>query len=1026
MGGFMRLLPISTALALFASLVAPAVLRGAEFYPPLPSAAHAINFDNRGFLIKGKRTFIASAGIEYARVPRPLWRDRLLRIKRSGFNCIEIYAFWNYHEVSPGKWDFTGDKDVGAFLDLAHQLGLYATVRVGPYVCAEWENGGIPMYLRFQPGLLFRQNEPTYLKDVDGWYDHILPIVASRQISRGGNVIMVQLENEDDEGWGTVADRYHDPYFTHLLDKARALGIDVLTFFSGMHHGGNPAPEYPISSTGRDDPWYTTEYWSGWYDMYGPLPATGGRSLTNSDRAAWRFLENGGNGFNVYMFHGGSNFATWNNNETVGSYDYAAAIGQAGDLRPIYYKYKRVALFGRSFQDILENCDNSTDAHQTDFPGLTIRARTGPAGTLEFLDNPGATPVDAHFPDNATLTVAPGEVLGLVRDFPVDDTFTLVHSESRILNIDSGAKETTLVMYGPVGSTGSIAVSSKAALQKGKDGAWTSNAAQPGISTLTVTFPSAHPELHVLLTNGRTLRVVTMSSELADDTYFIDGTDGNYIATGAPYIGEFTPEENTAPHFTMETPIDATTAPEVTIFRPDADKKPVVLAPLPLPALNPIAPVLADWQSASADAEAAPEYDDSAWKTSDAPLPMGADGDTSAYAWYRAKINSDTAGTQYLRIPFIGDHAILFVNGTRLPGTVGPGAVIIPVPLQAGPNSLAVLVSHSGRTKLIGTYGALDRLDMKGLVGPVTLLPTTAPLVVLDEAFAQDYWKGHPAVDALIDPNLKAIAPKWYRIGLHNNFGYVPQTWRDPFVVIRATLPDLPGPGRLLHVGMFDEKAAFYLNGQKIGQGYNRNWTTTPADKPADLVRGSLDLPLDAAWKTGGPNQLTIVLENSHAQATVGLLELTSGPAGTEVKGWKMRGNVTESTSPSLAWKSVPGTETTQTGVGATAGTANATPAPGVPTWYRTTFTLPEDYYTNATPILRLSSKGMSRGFAWLNGHNVGRFPERLAIDGLYLPECWLKTGAPNHLALIDDEGNAITPEHLYVELPASRRVLKR
>ena len=585
-------------------------LRANDFYSPLPAAKSFIDFDNRGFLINGKRTFIASAGIEYARIPRELWRDRLLRIKRAGFNCVEIYAFWNYHETQEGKWDFTGDKDVGAFLDLVHELGLYATVRVGPYVCAEWENGGYPLYIHFKPGLRTRQDEPQYESYVGKWYDHILPIVAAHQIERGGSVIMVQLENEDDEGWGTAAND-SDPYFKFLFDKARAQGIDVLTFFSGMHHGGDPAPKEPISSKGQANPWYSTEYWSGWYSMYGAFAPTGHDSLIQFDRAAWRFLQNGGNGFNVYMFHGGSNFATWNNNEDAASYDYAGAVGQTGDLRPIYYKYKRVALFGRSFEDILENCDNSTDTYKDEVPGVKIAARTGPAGTIVFLDNPSDAPVNAKLKDGSEMVLAPGEVAGLVRDFALDPTFKIANSDTRILGFARQGDITTLVVYGPAGDKGRLDVATTTAVdnQRAVASGWTEDA---GHMVLKVVFPAKAPEVHMLNVGGKKLRVVAMNSEMADDTYFIDAAKGTYVVTGAPYIGDFEPTA-TAARLTAETPLDATAVPAISIYGPGETVG--QLASVNLPAIDTAAPALGSWESATADAEAAPDYDDSKWKS---------------------------------------------------------------------------------------------------------------------------------------------------------------------------------------------------------------------------------------------------------------------------------------------------------------------------------------------------------------------------------------------------------------------------
>jgi beta-galactosidase len=279
------------------------------------------------------------------------------------------------------------------------------------------------------------------------------------------------------------------------------------------------------------------------------------------------------------------------------------------------------------------------------------------------------------------------------------------------------------------------------------------------------------------------------------------------------------------------------------------------------------------------------------------------------------------------------------------------------------------------------------------------------PFLAPDACAVRAFWKEHPTVEQLVDPNTDTSGPDWSQTNFRNNFGYTPGTWREIFAVVRATLPDLPGPNRMLHVGVVDEQADFYLNGQKIGEQPNAR-----APQPGDLLHfsaGDTDLSLDAAWKEGGPNQLGVVLQNAHRQATVGLVTLTSGAPGVVVTGWKMRGNVGDRTSPKLAWTPAPAA------------------APGVPTWYHTAFAIPDGYYKNATPILRLSAKGMSRGFAWLNGHNLGRYPERIQVDGLYLPECWLTPG-PNDLTVLDEEGNAIAPEHLYVEMPASRKIIRR
>ena len=155
-------------------------------FPPAASAKSAIDFDQHGFLIHGQRTFIVSAGMEYARVPRALWRDRLLRLKRAGFNCVEVYTFWNWHEPQEGKFDFSGDHDLDAYLKLVHTMGMYAICRVGPYYCAEWDSGGYPLWLRFKPGLRVREDNPPFINAVDQFFGKLIPIVAANQISRAG------------------------------------------------------------------------------------------------------------------------------------------------------------------------------------------------------------------------------------------------------------------------------------------------------------------------------------------------------------------------------------------------------------------------------------------------------------------------------------------------------------------------------------------------------------------------------------------------------------------------------------------------------------------------------------------------------------------------------------------------------------------------------------------------------------------------------------------------------------------------
>ncbi|TDD60889.1 beta-galactosidase [Kribbella antibiotica] len=179
--------------------------------------------DARGIEIDGRSQVVLCASLFYFRLPREQWRARLDQVRASGYTCVDVYLPWNFHELAPGRWDFEGRRDVAAFLDLAHEVGLSVIARPGPYICSEWDGGALPAWLGLDPELQVRQNEPRFLTQVAAWFDQVLPIVAARQHSAGGPVIMVQLENELD--FFDCTDR--PGYLTALRDLALGHGITV-------------------------------------------------------------------------------------------------------------------------------------------------------------------------------------------------------------------------------------------------------------------------------------------------------------------------------------------------------------------------------------------------------------------------------------------------------------------------------------------------------------------------------------------------------------------------------------------------------------------------------------------------------------------------------------------------------------------------------------------------------------------------------------------------------------------------------
>ena len=151
-----------------------------------------------GISINGQPVILLSSSLFYFRVPRGSWASRMAAIRQAGYNTIDVYFPWNYHELSEGKWNFHGERDIAEFLHLSQEAGLWVVARPGPYICSEWDGGGLPAYLFTKPGLRIRDNDPRYLRYVEGWFDRILPILSSFQIDRGGNIIALQLENELD------------------------------------------------------------------------------------------------------------------------------------------------------------------------------------------------------------------------------------------------------------------------------------------------------------------------------------------------------------------------------------------------------------------------------------------------------------------------------------------------------------------------------------------------------------------------------------------------------------------------------------------------------------------------------------------------------------------------------------------------------------------------------------------------------------------------------------------------------------
>lgn len=300
---------------------------------------------------------IVSGAVHYARVHPDQWRHRLQTLQAMGADTVETYVPWNLHEPRPGEHTFAGIADLGAFLDLAHELGLRAIVRPGPYICAEWDNGGLPSWLTGQPGIAIRTRDPRYLAAVDAWFDVLIPVIAERQETRGGPVSMVQVENE----YGSYGSDL--TYLEHLRGGLVARGIDVPMFTSDgpedhmltggtipgvwatVNFGSRGAEAFATLRRHRpDDAPFCMEFWNGWFDHWGAPHHV--RSAEDATAALEEILDAGGS-VNVYMAHGGTSFGTTAGanhhgeyTPTVTSYDYDAPIDEAGRPTAKFWAYR--------------------------------------------------------------------------------------------------------------------------------------------------------------------------------------------------------------------------------------------------------------------------------------------------------------------------------------------------------------------------------------------------------------------------------------------------------------------------------------------------------------------------------------------------------------------------------------------------------------------------------------------------------------------------------------------------------------
>ncbi|ARU91817.1 hypothetical protein SCLARK_001277 [Spiroplasma clarkii] len=312
-----------------------------------------------GFYINNTKTKIVSGAIHYFRVVPEYWEDRIIKLIEMGCNTIETYVPWNLHEPYEGNFCFEGIADLNHFLELCTKHQLNIILRLSPYICAEWEFGGFPGWLLKYDNLRLRSDCAIFLQKVDNFYKKIAPIVGQHLGKNGGNIIMLQVENE----YGSFS--YDKEYLLKIYNIMVKYGLDYNLFTADgpwdnlMQQGAIPNLALPTGNFGSNAPerfknqleftknkdlLMCMEFWDGWFDCWGDKKhnTRAAAEATTELEAALKL-----GSVNLYMFHGGTNFGFWNGSNfkdkllpRVTSYDYDAPLSEAGERRTKFFAFQ--------------------------------------------------------------------------------------------------------------------------------------------------------------------------------------------------------------------------------------------------------------------------------------------------------------------------------------------------------------------------------------------------------------------------------------------------------------------------------------------------------------------------------------------------------------------------------------------------------------------------------------------------------------------------------------------------------------
>jgi hypothetical protein len=455
-----------------------------------------IRYDAHCFTINGRDTFLHGGAFHYPRCPQSLWRDRLLKFKRAGFNTVESYVFWNYHEQQEGHANLT---ELESFIQLVKEMGFFLIARIGPYACAEWDVGGFPNWVTARQFPL-RSDNPESIKTSQHWYNLVLPVISKYQITTGGPIILMQVENEYNF-WKGVDDEHKRAYITALAQMAWRGGINIplitcwtaqarensypdmarIADFCNFYPRWNITKEVPprlakLRSEEPSSPGGVTELQGGWFSKFGGKLSVDqeGVGPAQIGPLTKTVIEQGATFYAYYMGFGGTNFE-WAAKDLTTTYDYAAPIREPGGLWGKYYEARGISQSLGMFGELLARADAQDGAAQSTTPAVSITERVnGKCGFLFVRENSNAeqqfklTFMDPASPSHRTisapregqLSIGGREMKLLPLQVPIGETM-LRYSTAEVLasglNLDKGY----LVLYDDPGRTAELSLATE-------------------------------------------------------------------------------------------------------------------------------------------------------------------------------------------------------------------------------------------------------------------------------------------------------------------------------------------------------------------------------------------------------------------------------------------------------------------------------------------------------------------------------------------------------------------------------------